>query len=171
MRIFIVAVFCLISAVCAFGQEYRMVGKIPVASMVLTDLSGSKLDTRQLAGKIVVYNLWFVGCPPCMEEIPKLNEIAQQYKSADVVFVGLSTSSAADVNKFLTKQPFDYRLVPAAGREMLMNFGLPDKSGTLNVAFPTHVVVNREGYIEYRSTGIKGIEGIRTVLDKAIANK
>ena len=41
----------------------------------------------------------------------------------------------------------------------------------LSVAFPTHLVVNREGYIEYRSTGIKGIEGIRDVLDKTITKK
>jgi len=106
-----------------------------------------------------------------MEEIPKLNDIVQQYQGPDVVFVGLSTSSAADVSKFLAKQPFSYRIVPDAGKEMLMNFGTADKNGSLNVAFPTHVVINRNGYVEYRATGVRGIDGVREILARDAEKK
>lgn len=52
------------------------------------DINGVKLDTKkELAGKILVINFWFIGCPPCRAEIPDLNEIADQYKdNKDVVF-------------------------------------------------------------------------------------
>jgi peroxiredoxin len=163
MRILYTLIIGLILFGAASGQEYRMIGKLPAPAMLLTDIGGRKLDTRELAGKTVVYNLWFVGCPPCMAEIPKLNAIVDQFP--DVVFIGLSSSSAADINKFIAKQPFAYQLIPNAAKEMLTNFGNADARGALNVGFPTHVVVNPNGYIEYRESGAKGVDGVRKALE------
>jgi thiol-disulfide isomerase/thioredoxin len=169
MRYLFTVLLSLAAVSFASGQQYRLVGKLPAPTMVLTDLSGNKLDTRTLAGKTVVYNLWFVGCPPCMEEIPRLNAIVDEYQ--DVVFVGLSASNSADINKFLMKQPFKYRIVPDAGKDMLINFGNSGKDGVLNVGFPTHVVINRDGYIEYRAVGVKGVEGVRDALQRLATKK
>jgi hypothetical protein len=36
-----------------------------LAPFKLRDLSGRKYDSKELAGKIVVLNFWFIGCPPC----------------------------------------------------------------------------------------------------------
>lgn len=172
MRInLIVAILAVLSSVALGQQDYRLVGKLPAPMMKLNDLSGGKIDTSQFKGKLVVYNLWFVGCPPCMEEIPKLNEIVNEFAGSDVEFVGLSTSNAGDINKFIAKTPFRYRLVPSAGKDMLINFGLAGPDGSLNVPFPTHVVVNREGFIEYRATGLKGVEGIREILRRETTPK
>ena len=169
MRLVYTFVIGLLLFAAADAQEYRMVGKLPAPVMSLTDLSGHKLDTRELAGKTVVYNLWFVGCPPCMEEIPKLNAIVDQFPN--VVFIGLSSSSAADIKKFIAKQPFKYELIPNAAKDMLINFGNADASGSLNVGFPTHVVVNPNGYIEFRETGLKGVDGVRRTLEHLAASK
>jgi peroxiredoxin len=169
MRIYlIVAILAVLSSVALGQQDYRLVGKLPAPMMKLNDLSGGKIDTSQFKGKLVVYNLWFVGCPPCMEE---LNEIVNEFAGSDVEFVGLSTSNAGDINKFIAKTPFRYRLVPSAGKDMLINFGLAGPDGSLNVPFPTHVVVNREGFIEYRATGLKGVEGIREILRRETTPK
>lgn len=169
MRYLLIFLMSLVIVGSASGQQYRLVGKLPAPAMILTDLLGKKLDTRALAGKTVVYNLWFVGCPPCMEEIPRLNAIVDQYQ--DVIFVGMSTSNAADINRFLAKQPFKYHIVPNAGKDMLINFGTGGKDGVLSVGFPTHVVINREGYIEYRAAGIKGVEGVRETLQRLATKK
>jgi thiol-disulfide isomerase/thioredoxin len=169
MRNLLIILLSLTFAASANGQQYRLVGKLPAPAMVLTDLQGEKLDTSSLVGRTVVYNLWFVGCPPCMEEIPRLNAIVDEYQ--DVIFVGMSTSNATDINRFLEKQPFKYRIVPNAGKEMLIYFGNAGKDGVLNVGFPTHVVINREGYIEYRATGIKGVEGVRETLQRLAVKK
>ena len=169
MRYLLALIFVLLPASVGFGQEYRMVGKLPAPAMSLTDLSGKKIDTRELAGKTIVYNLWFVGCPPCMEEIPKLNAIVDEFP--DVVFVGMSSSNSDDITKFVAKQPFKYRLIPSAGKEMLLNFGNTGGGGDMSVGFPTHVVINHDGYIEFRATGIKGVDGVRAALQKLAAKK
>ncbi len=169
MRLIFASIFVLLVTSFVSGQEYRMVGKLPAPAMILTDMSGAKLNTRDFAGKVVVYNLWYVGCPPCMEEIPRLNAIVDAYP--DVVFVGMSSSNAADITKFVTKHPFNYHIVPSAGKEMLLNFGNADNSGDLSVGFPTHVVINSDGYIEYRATGLKGVDGVRDALSRLAAKK
>jgi peroxiredoxin len=137
--------------------------------MTLTDISGGTLNTRDLAGKIVVYNLWYVGCAGCMEEIPKLNAIVDEFP--DVVFIGMSLSKSAEIARFVAKNPFKYRIVPGVGKEILINFGKTDKSGELNVEFPTHVVVDRGGFIEFRASGIKGIAGVRETLQRLAVKK
>ena len=169
--ILIVAAIAVFSSIALGQQDYRLVGKLPAPMLKLEDLGGSKFDTSAFRGKLVVYNLWFVGCPPCMEEIPKLNEIVNEFAGSDVEFVALSTSNAIDINKFIAKTPFKYRLVPSAGREMLINFGQAGKDGSLNVPFPTHIVVGRSGFIEYRETGLKGVEGVREIVRRETAPK
>src|SRR5438874_11305472 len=50
-------------------------------------LDGYKVAPEELAGKVVVFNFWFINCPPCRMEIPELNAIANQYKNdKEVVF-------------------------------------------------------------------------------------
>ncbi len=165
--------FCLtlFFVACVFGQDYRLVGKFPAPQMQLTVIDGKTFNTQDLRGKIVVYNLWFVGCPPCMEEIPKLNEIVDEFQGKDVVFLGLSSSSKSDIDKFVKKNPFKYQLVPDSAVIMLGGFGEADGDGSLRIGFPTHIVVNREGFIQVRATGIKGVEAVRQELRKQFAEK
>ena len=150
----------------AFAQEFRLLGKLPAPELKLTTLDGKTVNTADLRGKIVVYNFWFIGCPPCMEEIPKLNEIVDEFQGKDVIFLALATNNKADLNKFLQKKPFKYQIISDAAPLMLAGYGEADKSGTLRIAFPTHIVVNRQGFVEVKVTGIKGLEDVKRELRK-----
>jgi peroxiredoxin len=156
---------------CVFGQDYRLVGKFPAPQIKLTAIDGKIVNTQDLRGKIIVYNLWFVGCPPCMEEIPKLNEIVDEYEGKDVVFLGLTSSSKNDIENFIKKNPFKYQIVPNSAAIMLGSFGEAASDGTLKLGFPTHIVVNREGFIEVKATGIKGVEAVRQELKRQFEEK
>ncbi|HVE59053.1 MAG TPA: TlpA disulfide reductase family protein [Pyrinomonadaceae bacterium] len=161
----------LFFGVGVFGQDYRLVGKFPAPQIRLTAIDGKQVNTQDFRGKIVVYNLWFVGCPPCMEEIPKLNEIVDEFQGKDVVFLGVSSSSKNDIDGFLKKNPFKYQIVPNSAALMLGSFGEVAADGSLKLGFPTHIVVNREGFIEVKASGIKGVEAVRQELRKQFAGK
>ena len=154
-----------------FAQDYRLIGKFPAPQMKLTALDGKAVNTQDFRGKIVVYNLWFVGCPPCRQEIPKLNEIVDEFAGKDVVFIGLSSSSKSDVDKFLKNNPFKYQIVPDSAAIMLGSFGEAGSDGSLNIGFPMHIVVNRQGFIEVKAHGMKGVEAVREELRKQFASK
>ena len=47
------------------------------AAMKLTNLDGSPFDTSVFIGKPTLLNIWATWCPPCIGELPHLNELAK----------------------------------------------------------------------------------------------
>jgi len=111
-----------------------------------TDINGKKYNSKDLLGKVVIFNFWFVGCPPCQKEIPELNEIVAHYKNdKDVVFIAPSLNQMSKkLAPFLKKRSFDYNVT-----EMVM--GLPQ---SFNVpAYPTHYVIDKKGDVQFATVG------------------
>lgn len=134
-------------------------------------MDGSTVDTTSLRGKIVVFNLWFVNCPNCVEEIKQLNQLVNDYvRYKDVVFLGLAASRKPDVERFLKKNPFNYTIVPDATAIILTKFGTPDNDGQINVPFPMHFVLDREGKAVVQVQGVKGIEAVKKELASQVSN-
>ena len=130
-------------------------------------MDGTKVDTVALRGKVVVLNLWFINCPNCLEEIKLLNELVDEHKdSKDVVFLAPAASSKPELEKFLVKHPFKYQVVPNASSIILFKFGTPNRNGEIDMPFPMHLVLNRDGKTILRVQGIKGVEAVRTELKK-----
>ena len=135
-------------------------------------MDGSKIDTAALRGKVVVLNLWFINCPNCVDEIKLLNQLVDEYKgNQDVVFLGLAASRKPDVEKFLAKYPFKYRVIPNAQMIILSKFGTPDKTGEINIPFPMHYVLDRDGKVVVKTQGVKGIDEVRKELASQFAGK
>lgn len=71
-------------------KNYQMEGK-ELPDFNFTDLDGTVYDKETTAGKIVVLKCWFIGCVPCVEEMPALNKLVNQYRNQkDIVFVSLA---------------------------------------------------------------------------------
>jgi len=133
------------------------------------DMNGNRVELSALRGKVVVVNLWFIGCPNCMDEIKELNQLVNDYKGkSDVVFLGLAASKKEDLVKFLVKNPFAYEIIPNAQMIILTKFGTPDKNGEINVPFPMHYVIDRDGKIVLKEQGVKGVEAVRNELSKQV---
>lgn len=132
-----------------------------------SDMQGNKIDTRELRGKVVVLNLWFINCPNCIEEIKMLNELVDEYKAnKDVVFLAPAASPRNELVKFLGKNPFRYQVLPDASMLILTQFGAPDKEGNLYIPFPMHYVLDREGKVAVKAQGIKGIRMVKDELNR-----
>lgn len=120
-------------------KNYKMEGK-ELPGFNFTDLDGTVYDKETTAGKIVVLKCWFIGCVPCVEEMPALNKLVNQYKNQrDIVFVSLAFDKKADLKKFLAKKTFDYAVV-ANQKDYLIK----DAEVT---SFPTHIVINKKGVV------------------------
>ncbi len=130
-------------------------------------MDGTRVDIEKLRGKVVVLNLWFINCPNCLEEIKMLNALVDEYKgNRDVVFLAPAASKKAELQKFLAKNPFKYQVLPDATITILSKFGVPDKDGNLNVPFPMHIVLDRDGNMVLKEQGIKGIAKVKAELKK-----
>ena len=58
---------------------------------------------KNAEGKVVLINFWATWCPPCIAELPSLDQLYQSYNDK-VVFLFVSNEEIAVVNKFLAKK-------------------------------------------------------------------
>ena len=54
----------------------------------MTTLDGNTITSKDLAGKVSIFNFWATWCPPCRAEIPDLVKLQEQYKD-HLVIIGV----------------------------------------------------------------------------------
>jgi peroxiredoxin len=75
-------------------------------------IDGKQWSLKSHRGKTIIIVFWSSYCPPCMAEIPHINEIYNKYKNDDSIEIvsyslDLSTDSSA-LKKFIEKKGIDY---------------------------------------------------------------
>ena len=113
---------------------------------VLPRLDGSVQKLSNHRGKVVVINLWATWCPPCLEEMPVLDEIVRRYSARGVVVLGL----ASDDDRTAIE-----RFVRAKSPRMEI---LLDPSGAVGTqygitGYPETFLVDREGRLRRKFIG------------------
>jgi thiol-disulfide isomerase/thioredoxin len=69
------------------------VTKQPLPELAFSDIGGRTVELRQFGGKPVVVNLWATWCPPCVRELPVLEQA--QAGNAGIHFVFLNQGEDA----------------------------------------------------------------------------
>jgi peroxiredoxin len=111
----------------------------------LKDLKGKTHLLSELKGKVVVLNFWFVECKPCIMEMPELNQLVEEFKEKNIVFLAIALNDKKQLKKFLKTTDFNYKVV-ANGQSSADSYGVK--------GFPTNVIIDQNGIIHYVSTGI-----------------
>jgi len=126
-----------------------------------TALGGKPIGADQLAGKVVVLNFWFIGCPGCMDEIPKLNALAAKFPDRDnVIFVAVSPDPPASITDFTKTVPFTY-LHANAARDEVARLGVK--------TYPRNVVIGKDGKIVYWRSTVKAWDQFERVIRAELA--
>ncbi|MFD1631184.1 TlpA family protein disulfide reductase [Pseudopedobacter beijingensis] len=108
-------------------------------------IDGVKIKKQDLVGKVLVFNFWFIACPPCRQEMPHLNELVEKYKDRDdVLFLGVALDESYEVGQFLKSTPFAYQQL-RGGRAISTAFDVK--------AFPTHLIVDKNGVVQFSAQG------------------
>ncbi len=134
--------------------------------------SGQTIDNQQLnysqmkGKKVVVLDFWSIYCASCIEEMPKLTAIYNEFKDKGLVIIGVNLDSFGThrVVKFMD------------GMETKINFPvLIDKNRQVATAFnamvlPTTLVIDAAGKIRFYHVGYKqGDEKhIRNIVAQAV---
>lgn len=113
----------------------------------MKDIDGKIIRAKDLAGKTVVVNFWFIGCPLCRYEIPFLSQIAKKYSNRDnIVFIAISDDKTPEIRVFLEKTKFEYRLI-GDGAPIFTKYGVD--------TCPLSLVINKKGIITFNSSGYR----------------
>ena len=119
----------------------------PLPDFVFKDILGKTYTPEDIKGKVVVINLWFTSCAPCIEEMPELNKLVKEYENNDaVLFLALALDEKGPrLNKFLETHIFNYNIVPDSQDYIVekLQVGI----------FPTHIVLDKNSNVVFTLAG------------------
>ena len=110
---------------------------------------GSTLAMKSLAGKPLLLNFWATWCPPCVEELPLINDFYLKNKAKGWQVLGLAVDKLQPVQAFLQKSPLDFPV----GMAGLAGTELTRTMGNLAGALPFTVVLGSDGSMLHRKMG------------------
>lgn len=114
-------------------------------------LNNKFLEKQSFKGSLILLDFWFIGCLPCIESIPFLNELQAKYSQKNLNVLGLN---AMDKNKellmnFSQEKNIDYTIL-SIEKGVLESFHI--------LAFPTYYLINTDAKILWRSIGLSNDE-------------
>jgi peroxiredoxin len=81
----------------------------PAADFQLPDLDGQQLRLQDQRGKVVLLNFWATWCPPCVHEMPLLDQLYQALRQRPCVIWAVAMQEDRDkVAPFIDKRQFQF---------------------------------------------------------------
>ncbi len=110
------------------------------------DKEGKVLPLSALKGKVVFINFWATWCPPCIHELPSIDQLRQSLKDhKDIVFLMVDVDGDMEKSSaFMAENKYDLPLYIAAG-------DIPAEF--LGQSIPTTVIMDKAGKIVERLEG------------------
>ena len=128
-------------------------------------LGGGEASLSALKGKVVVVNFWATWCPPCLVEMPVLDELFRTYRDQGVEVLGLSLDEEglSITEPFVEKLNITYPIVES-DRKTYQAYG--------NVlTIPHTFVVGRDGKVTKRFVNNQTKAEFEEAIKAAIAGK
>ena len=125
---------------------------------------GKSANSENWRQKVLVVNFWASWCPPCVEEMPALDKIAQEYASKNVLIVGIGIDSPSNIRQFLEMTPVSYPIVIGG----LEGSNLSRQMGNTQGALPYTVIINQKGKAIYTKLGKISEEELRKAINGSI---
>ncbi len=136
-----------------------------IDDLVMTDIHGNLYTSKSLSDKIIILDFWFTTCAPCIQEMPDLNKIREEFGTDEVAYFGVTFDEKTKVETFLGKVKYDYTIV-ADAKKLCDRFGIK--------FYPTTLVIDKEGKIQYTGEfmGLKDKpKDLRKLLKKLTSGK
>jgi peroxiredoxin len=118
---------------------YQILGK-PFPDFHYVDINGKTYTSENTKGKIIVLKAWYIGCEPCVAEMPGLNQLVDKYKNRkDIIFISIALDSKAKLKAFTKHTLFKYKIVPTY---------IDYVQNKLHVSgYPAHWIIDKNGVV------------------------
>ncbi|MFA5574871.1 MAG: TlpA disulfide reductase family protein [Brumimicrobium sp.] len=117
--------------------------KLSTYDWELVDLNGNLINFSESQGEIALVNFWATWCPPCVAEMPSLQELYDKHGDKIQMYL-ISNEKPEIIQRFLDKYGYTFPVyLPAS------NYPKEFESSNL----PTTYVINKEGVIIMEEVG------------------
>jgi thiol-disulfide isomerase/thioredoxin len=140
-------------------------GLAPVPAQSNSDLIDSQSNPTDLSsfkGKVVFINNWASWCPPCIAEMPSIQQLKNKLKGEKIVFVMVSFDEDQDkATAFMKKKGYDFQVYYPGKKYSFATESIPatfilDKTG--------EPVTKHTGMTDFNSESV--IKAIRMAISK-----
>lgn len=148
---FLITCFIMLGTVflmtgCLSNEEKKE--SLPKANydMELENSKGERVSMEEFRGKKLFINVWATWCPPCIKEMPTIQNLYEEVGDKEVAFLMLSMNQ--DFQKaidYRDKYGYDFEIYrPMSGIPAMYHTEL----------IPTTFVINSEGYLVLQHDGM-----------------
>ena len=136
----------LMAGMLLFVQSTGAATKMPAFSLENV-ITGEEVNSETFAGKSLLITFFATWCPPCIQEIPNLIEVHDEFGPERFSVVGLSVDQEGSkvVKRLVEKKSINYPVM-MADKRTTRDFG-----GVYGI--PTSFLVNGKGNVVKKYTG------------------
>ena len=118
----------------------------PAPVLVLQNSKGNVVNIRQFKGKVVFVNFWAVWCPPCLAELPSVDNLHSKFKAdTNIVFITVDIdNNLPRAAKMLEHRGYDLPVYGTPANKPVGQFA-PD-------GIPTTLVIDKEGNLAFQES-------------------
>ncbi len=128
-----------------FGNFYGEVEKVETIPFAFKNKEGQVLTNETEKGKVVLFDFWFIGCPPCWVKFPELEALYLKYqKDPRVVIYAVNRPMKQDKPGRL------FTAIEEKGHHFPVLAGTQEGMDAFGVyVYPTVVLLNANGEVVY----------------------
>ncbi|MGA2987923.1 MAG: TlpA disulfide reductase family protein [Terriglobia bacterium] len=133
------------------------------ADVILPRLGGGNLRIADFQGKVVLLEVWFTGCPPCMQEAPALVSLDQELSARGLVIVGANDDRTLGLDyddsvrqRYIQEHHISYPVVDWTKESDQAYGGI--------AIFPTLFLIDRKGVVKDHWIGYVQRETLRNAI-------
>jgi peroxiredoxin len=135
----------------------------PAPDVTLARLDGGDLRLADFHGKVLLLEVWFTGCPPCMQEAPALVSLHQELAARGLVIVGANDDRTLGLDyddstrrRYVQEHHISYPVVNWSKES-------DEAYGGISI-FPTLFLIDRKGVVQGHWIGYVQIETLRQAI-------
>ncbi len=147
IRLFLFFLVAVLPVLAPLVGDASATTKMP-AFVLANVVDGKDVDSGDFQGKALLVTFFATWCPPCLQEIPTLVELQQEFAAKGFSVIGLSVDQGGglEVAKLVERQAINYPVL-MADAETAENFG-----GVYGI--PVSFLVNKSGNVVKRYPGL-----------------
>lgn len=141
LQLSIGVLLCLFAYVifAAIHEKVVQVGDSAPDFSITAD-NGSSVSLHNFGGKVLVLNFWATWCPPCIDELPSLNQFQKDFANSGVVVLGVSVDKDPKAYKrFLDRVNVSFLTARDPDNKLNAEYG--------TFKFPESYIINSDGKV------------------------
>ncbi len=109
-------------------------------NFTITANNGRPISPTNFGGKLLLLNFWATWCPPCVNEVPSLDQLQRKFRDKGLVVLGVSVDKEESAYKeFVNRFNIAYLTARDPDQNINHNYG--------TVQFPETYVINAQGKV------------------------